>query len=546
MQRDNYLTQLLYRYLVYSNIYPDKKELQLILQSAPSFPSVLSIIQTCIYFGLKTNGYRANYDALLKSEMPVIAHLRTDEDERFVLITRTTEENVRYVDYSVGYHTINETKEQFCTQWTGVLIVSNRSTTADRERRKNKSTKYIAPCGLCILAVLFAILPRFIQNSPSEISFFAISLFLLKGFGTWITSQLIRYEVSPYYSPFDQFCHLYKSFDCEEVLRSKASKLLNVMPLSDTGFIYFVTGISALILSFLLGRESDILPVLFCLSACCVPYVLFSVLYQKFVVKKWCPLCLSVMGLILLETLLFLIYPPKDILRIAVLPTLLMLSSSLIFAILTSSVYHRLLQDEKDTFVSKLENMRLKRNPIILTTIFNVREHVRESSAHSITIGNLRYDTMTITTLLNPKCIPCKEVATDVIRMMKKFPARFLWQICFDGIETEEYHPMNQVQLHLWELCRKETNDRIKLQIINDWFSKQSPQWFFKKYPIDKISSDTIAEFSIQCHENKLLEISKVPAIWVDRKMLPKEYVISDLPILCIDKSFIPQSANRS
>lgn len=491
MRNDNYLMPLICEFLACYDIRPSKKELQLILQSTPSFPSMLSIIQTCLHYELKTNGYKANYNALLKSEIPVIAHLKTDEDERFVLITRTTEENVRYVDYSAGYHTINETKEQFCTQWTGVLIVSDRGSMIDRKRREGKSTKYIAPCGLCILAVLFAILPRFIQHPPSEISFFAISLFLLKG------------------------------------------------------FIYFVAGLSTLVLSLLLERENDILPTLLCLSVCCLPYVLFSVFYQKFIVKRWCPLCLSVMGLILLEALLFLIYPQKDILHIIeVLPTLLILSSSLIFAILTSSVYHRLLQDEEDVFVSKLENMRLKRNPIVLMTVFNVREHMKQFSAHSITIGNLRSDTMTITTLLNPKCIPCKEVATEVIRMMKKFPARFLWQIRFDGIETEEYHPMNQVQLYLWELCRKEMDDRIKLQIINDWFSRQSPQWFSKKYPIDKISSDTIADFSIQCHENKLMEISKVPAIWVDGKALPKEYAISDLPILCIDRSFIQQSAN--
>lgn len=548
MQSDNYLTQLLYRYLVYSDIYPDKKELQLILQSAPSFPSALSIIQSCIYFGLKTNGCRANYDALLKSEMPVIAHLKTDEGERFVLITRATEKNVRYTDYSTGYHTINETKERFCTQWTGVLILSNRSSMVDRKRRENKTTKYITLCGLCslcILAILLAILPRFLQH-PFEVSIYAVSLFLLKGFGTWITSQLIRHEVSPYDSPFDQFCHLYKSFDCESVLHSKAAKILNVVPLSDIGFIYFVTGVSALILSLLLGRESDILPVLFCLSACCVPYVLFSALYQKNVVKKWCPLCLSTISLILLEALLSLIYFHKNTLGIEVLPILFVLSSSLIFAILILFVYHRLLQNEKDAFVNKLESLRLKRAPIILMTVFNESEHVRQSSTHCVTIGNLRPNTANITTLLNPKCIPCKEVATEIIRMMKKFPARFLWQICFDGIETEEYHPMNQVQLHLWELCRKETDDHIKLQIINDWFSKQSPQWFSKKYPISKISPDTIADFSIQCHENKLLGISKVPAIWVDGKVLPKEYAISDLPILCIDKSFIPQSANRS
>ena len=292
--------------------------------------------------------------------------------------------------------------------------------------------------------------------------------------------------------------------------------------------------------------ENDTLPVLLCLSACCVSYILFSVFYQKFIVKKWCPLCLSVMGLILLEALLFLIYPLKSISRIEVLPTLFVLSSSLISAFLILFVYYKCLQNEKDAFANKLESMRLKRTPIILMTVFNVREHVRQFSTLCISIGNPRSDTTTITTLLNPKCIPCKEVATEVIRMMKKFPARFLWQICFDGIETEEYHPMNQVQLHLWELCRKETDDHIKLQIINDWFSKQSPQWFSKKYPISEISPDTIADFSIQCHENKLLGISKVPAIWIDGKVLPKEYAISDLPILCIDRSFIPQSANRS
>ncbi len=86
MQSNSYFIPLLEEFLKHFDIRSDRKDLQLLLQSSPSFPSVLSIIQTCVYFGLNTKAYKADYDVLLKNNMPVLVHLKEDSDEKFVLV----------------------------------------------------------------------------------------------------------------------------------------------------------------------------------------------------------------------------------------------------------------------------------------------------------------------------------------------------------------------------------------------------------------------------------------------------------------------------
>ena len=84
MQQNSYLTTLLSRYLKLMGVKFQEKELEMVLQSAPTYPSVLSIVESCNYFGLKTAAYRAD-SSKLKAEIPAIVHFK-DETEKFVLL----------------------------------------------------------------------------------------------------------------------------------------------------------------------------------------------------------------------------------------------------------------------------------------------------------------------------------------------------------------------------------------------------------------------------------------------------------------------------
>lgn len=327
------------------------------------------------------------------------------------------------------------------------------------------------------------------------------------------------------------------SFDCDKVLTSKASRVFNALSLADVGFVYFVAGIVGLVLNAFFGLPDNTLLILFYFSVCGVPFILFSIFYQWIKVKKWCPLCLSVVGVILLEICLFMFYPNKFLESNFVKPLLLLLFSCLT-SVLILYFFKRLLQEQVEAFENRIETLKIKRNPIILTTLFNRGQQVIIPKKHQISIGNKQSHTV-ITTVLNPKCQPCAKMVENIITLLEEHPQEILWQIRFDGIEWKEYHPVNQIQLHLIQLCNNEKEDSVKLQIIKDWYRSQSVYWFAKKYPINEFMSETITDFAEQNADNKQLNVKKVPTIWINNREFPKEYSVKDIPFLLADLNLL-------
>ena len=368
-------------------------------------------------------------------------------------------------------------------------------------------------------------------------------MFLLKCVGIWLTYNLIRHEKGISSSSLDDFCRKKASFDCDKVLSSKASRIFKAVSLADSGFIYFVTGLSVLVLSVFSSEQNTVLSILFYLSVCATPLILFSILYQKIVVKKWCPLCLSVAGIIFLEVCLFLFYTNKVSVFDYVQPFILLLFSFII-SILILFFFKRLLQQQIESHTDKTESLRIKRNPLILASVFSRQQQAVIPRNHQITIGN-QQSPVVITTLLNPMCQPCAKKVQSIITLLKKYPQKFLWQIRFDGIETNEYHPINQLQLHLMQLCNNKTDD-VKLQIITDWYRKHSVQWFAKKYSVKEITKESICGFSEQIIENRQLNIQKVPTIWINNREFPEEYSVEDIPFLLTDINLLLKLTNNS
>lgn len=531
MQSNSYFIPLLQEYLKYFGIESERKDLQLLLQSSPSFPSVLSIIQVCSYFGLITKAYKADYDALLKNSMPVIVHLKEKSDEKFVMVEKVTDEYLVYKN-ATTLKTIETTFEEFVGKWTGIIVLSEKSKEEWHEQNNIPLKKY----GVVTL-FLIAVLTIFLYDIQN-ITVFIVGVFLLKCMGVCLTYNLIRHEKGVSYSLMDDFCRKKASFDCDKVLASKASRMFNAISLADSGFVYFVTGLFTLVLSVFSGGQNIVLSILFYLSACTTPFILFSVLYQKMVVKKWCPFCLSVVGVISLEICLFLFYPNKFLVFGYVQPFILLLFS-FIFSVLILCSLKEFLQQQMELLENRAGSLKIKRNPLVLATVFGRQQQAVIPRNHQIVIGN-QQSPMIITTLLNPMCEPCAKKVKSIIMLLEKYPQKFFWQIRFDGIETNEYHPINQMQLHLMQLCNNKIDD-VKLQIITDWYRKQSAQWFMKKYPVKEITKEIISDFAKQSAENRQLNIKRIPTIWINNREFPEEYSVTDIPFLLIDMNFLLQ-----
>lgn len=362
MQSNNYFVPLLQEYLKHFGILSKRKELQLLLQTSYSFPSVLSIIQTCSYFGLKSKAYKADYKDILANKMPAIAHLKENVNEKFVMIYEASNECLTYYDVN-SIETVSLTPDEFCEKWTGIIIISER---VEEERivHDNNSLKQFGIISLYLIAVLTS----FSYNIQS-LTVFTIVTFIVKCVGIWLTYNLIRHEKGIPSSLSESFCRKKVSFDCNKVLKSKVSIIFNSISLADIGLIYFITGSLALVLSNFVTVQNEILLMLFYLSASLMPIVLFLIFYQKIVVRKWCPLCLNVVGVIVFEMILFLLFPNKLIVFDNI-QSIIVLFLSIIVSILILNNLKSHLKQQIKLLAIKIEILRMKRNPFILTTAF--------------------------------------------------------------------------------------------------------------------------------------------------------------------------------
>lgn len=89
--------------------------------------------------------------------------------------------------------------------------------------------------------------------------------------------------------------------DCDAVLTSKGAEIIKDYKLSDFSLLYFST---LFLLTFILQTNQSIV---YTLSLVALPITIYSIYYQYKVVKKWCLLCLKIVGILWLQGFIALI-----------------------------------------------------------------------------------------------------------------------------------------------------------------------------------------------------------------------------------------------
>ncbi len=534
MEENKYLIPLLIRHMNLLNINCDVKQLELVLLSAPSFPSVFSIVQTFNYFGLDAFAYKADYMALSNISMPAIVFIATEKFDRFVMLHQFSETNVIYFDtFENKYFEV--TKDFFNEIWTGIIITTEKHENKKGYKSENSYLKYSI-----YLAIPFLIVYTLATNSLSYLLFFFSGLFILKLSGLWFSIGLVKQEYNSSYSVFDKFCKISSSFSCTDVLKSKASKLFNKISLADIGFIYFTTGIVALYLGLLTGLTIPVLQILFYLAVISCPFIAFSILYQGLVIKKWCLLCLSVMSVLTLEIILFLFFPYK-ILFNDIISTTEVFLFSLLISTLILFLTKKSLENQVIAFTNSISFLRVKRMPEFITLIFSNQKKIPQHLNDSLIIGKVDAP-IVITTLLSTTCTSCVQTANDVILLLENYPSFIKWHLRFDGLQTTENNIINENPVYLYELLRQQENTHIQLKIIKEWYKLKSMRKFSKKYPLKEITEVTNNDFSIHIRNNLILNTDKVPSIWINNRIFPTEYLLDDIRFLLTDIESLQES----
>ena len=226
--------------------------------------------------------YQLPKEYLDELEAPCIVILN-DNDSPFCLIEKIEETHIT-LSHS---QRLRVSKQQFLQKWTGTVLVGEVTESTIQE--KNCKLKDIAMWiqrHQLLLAGIIAIL--LILYSTKRNYSTGISLYLVTLCTGLLISSAILYKETANSRFLHRFCHIGKTIDCNEVLHSKGSHIIG-MGLGELSLLYF----SALLLFTLICPHE-----FYCISIICsiiaIGFTLYSVIYQLFIIRKGCMLCMLI------------------------------------------------------------------------------------------------------------------------------------------------------------------------------------------------------------------------------------------------------------
>ncbi len=226
--------------------------------------------------------YQLPKEYLDELEAPCIV-IMNDNDSPFCLIEKIEETHIT-LSHS---QRLRVSKQQFLQKWTGTVLVGEVTESTIQE--KNCKLKDIAMWiqrHQLLLAGIIAIL--LILYSTKRNYSTGISLYLVTLYTGLLISSAILYKETANSRFLHRFCHIGKTIDCNEVLHSKGSHIIG-MGLGELSLLYF----SALLLFTLICPHE-----FYCISIICsiiaIGFTLYSVIYQLFIIRKGCMLCMLI------------------------------------------------------------------------------------------------------------------------------------------------------------------------------------------------------------------------------------------------------------
>ncbi len=495
------------------------------LENHPDFPSLSSVDEVLQSFDINTLAIQVSKDELNEVPTPCIAPLYIEKGV-FAIIHSVKDGFIEW--WISGKKKQREPISTFSEKWMGIiLLVKTSQTSGENNYKKNRQKEILFVLSQIILTLGFITLiilsVYFVLNIQNAIlNFNLIGLIATKFIGI-VISIILLWHIIDKDNPFvKNLCQFGKSANCNSVLNSKAASIKGIISWSEIGFFYFTGSL----LGLLLGLSSkNILSILFVLNLLALPYSIFSIYYQYWVVKKWCALCLSVQIILWVEFLFF--FTGNNLyfsLNLNLNDFLILVSSFLspvviwflIKPILQFAVQASSLKKKLKTFQNNIGifNQLLSEQTKMVTTqqVLNILESGNPNASNIITI------------ITDPYCKPCAKQHSMVRQILFENSDNVKCQTIFFATNAEK-DIRGEFVRHLY--CLDKENQDIAL---DSWFRLEEKEYKIWKliYPIEKteqMSFDIVNSHFNWCMKSK---IRSTPTLFINGYKLPEVYTIED------------------
>lgn len=411
------------------------------------------------------------------------------------------------------------TWQEFLQKWDGIVTIANASKKSIEHNYVENTRKDTLQLIKSVVFLTSLILLLYCISSPN-LSNFNVSvccILLLQLAGVGICILLLQQDLNIPSTITKILCGLTKQSNCNTVTKSNGSNLLGIVKLSEMGFSYFVVNFILIIIKPELIYDISIF------SFCGVAFSNWSIFYQKFVIKQWCILCLSILVLIWIQAGISIIvivdwhslsYSIRNIITIGCLYCCISLFVNKYMAIL----YNR---NINKSIVKQMYDLKFDDKVIYSfeseAEIFNTEPEY----CSSLTFGSTDAPYQ-ITVFSNPYCNPC----ADMHHRLKALPGDTVAITYVLGFFSKELSKINRYIIAFYIRF----GDEKTWDMLSEWYDhgKEKGESFFKSYQLNPYSQEVENEFNKQLSWIKDDRLKGTPTILINGKELVPPYEVEE------------------
>lgn len=482
------------------------------------FPALLSLVDALEEWGIDVMPVRLLPEHWLQATVPMIVETRPDDQMHWSVVESLSEEAVTHTVFGEeAPHRVTEPLEAFLARTTGVALLAEANAQAGEidftaHRRQERLKKAALPV-VAVAAVFLLGLGLWRLPSPLLIGWLVVNLL-----GLAFCVALLAEKWGEAGALVKKLCGTGPKLGCDRVVNSPVGTLFGWLSMAEVGLVYFAGAVLTLSLAPVTAGW------LLVINALALPYTVFSVAYQAFVVKAWCRLCLGVQAVIWLSALLgYVIWQRLDLAFGN--EQLLLTAAGFALATLGWMAVHAWLQERRRAQRLERENRRFKRSPEVFAALLEKQPVVdTQRLPDELVVGSFDAP-VTLTVVSNPYCPPCTEAHPVLERILNRFPEGVKLVLRFTGNPYNEDDRHNQAARHLISLARQPN----RAAAVHDWYATKDYAAWSARYPADPdVDSARLHHLHLDWCERAGVEYT--PSIFINGRLLPGIYTVRDLP----------------
>jgi protein-disulfide isomerase/uncharacterized membrane protein len=503
----------LFHYLEKEEILLDQPEFLFQIQSHPNYPSLLAISDTLYFFNIDNVAARVRFTEIDNMPNRFITLLNENSGKsQLHFIEKKGDSYFSTKDKK----TIEISKNTLKSRWENIVLLAEKSEIEHTIKKEKKQWKWFL-YSLCSTFFIAAI-----SSSGGNLQLH--SFFIFPTIGILFSIMALKDLFGTENKFINNFCNISATTNCTTVVNSEKWKAFKLINFSDLSLLFFT---SQFLLFFTSTLSGDLIAffsihkIIFLIS---LPIILASLHYQRNVEKKWCPICLAIIGVLLLEMIYLVSFQRK---------TFIISHKSLInFGLVSSTVIliwsalKKTLTQQKELKEFQFKANRFLRNYEVFKNTLLAKKRI-ELPHSPLILGNRESKTQ-ITIITNPFCRYCKEVHEILDKILDKhYDSVQVKIIIKTDIETQSVEN-KKVFRSLMSIYLKngETQFRVAL---NHWFQVTNLdnwiQLFQKEVDTEKVEAIYNSQ-NDWCIENNF---NYTPAIFINGYEYPEVYERANL-----------------